>query len=159
MIIKIGHVDVDPRTLDKRSNFNSNSPFDLDVQISQPCNIKKPAFLLDVSHVSPGYNYAYVPLWDVYYFLSEPTIIDGVRANVNGEMDYLTTYADGIKSLSGYLVRTADTAKRNKFLSDNRKQVQSNCREYTYQFNRSPFRANFATDIVYLLTVIGGIHT
>lgn len=156
MIIKIGHVDVDPRTLDKRSNFGSHSQLELDVQISQPCNIKKPTFLLDVSHVSPGYNYAYVPSWDVYYFLSEPTIIDGVRANVSGEMDYLTTYADGIKSLHGYLVRTADDSHKNRFVNDPNRPKQENRKCRTYDFNRSPFTANYANDTVYILTVVGG---
>lgn len=154
MQLQIGHVSVDPRVLDKRSAFTASET--LNVQISQPCNIKKPTFLLDVSHVSPGYNYAYAPAWGVYYFLGEPTILDGVRANVTGEMDYLTTYADGIKSLYGYLIRTADDTKRNKFIRDNAKQAQANRQQRTYQFNRSPFTANFAQDIVYLLTVIGG---
>ena len=160
MQLQIGHVDCDPRTLDKRSNFAGHSILTLsDVEIHKPCDIKKPVFLLDVSHVSTGYNYAYVPAWNAYYFLSEPVIMDGVRATVTGELDYLTTYADGIKSLSGYLVRTADSNKSNRFIRDNQKQTQSNARERIYQFNRSPFTANFATDIVYLLTVIGGKHT
>lgn len=156
MIIKIGHVDVDPRTLDKRSNFGSHSQQELDVQISQPCNIKKPTFLLDVSRVSPGYNYAYVPLWDIYYFLSEPTIIDGVRANVTGEIDYLTTYADGIKNLTGYLIRTADDNHKNRFVNDPNRPKQENRKCRTYDFNRTPFTANYGSDTVYILTVVGG---
>lgn len=160
MIVQIGHVDCDPRTLDKTSNFNSHTVITLDdVEIAQPCNIKKPKFLLDVSHISPGYNYAHVPLWNIYYFLSEPTVIDGVRANVEGEMDYLTTYADKIKNLHGYLMRSADNTQRNKYIRDTKRPVQSNRNLKTYAFDASPFTANYATDIVYVLTVIGGNHS
>ena len=156
MTIQIGHVSVDPRVLDKRSNFATSET--LTIEIHDNCDIKKPVFLLDVSHVSAGYNYAYVPSWGIYYFLSEPVIMDGVRATVTGSIDYLTTYADGIKNLHGYLARTQDAEKSNKFIRDT-KPVQQNRRCKTLQFNRSPFTANFATDIVYLLTVVGGDHS
>lgn len=160
MQVEIGHVDCDPRTLDKRPNFLSHTVITLyDVEIAQPCNIKTPRLLLDVSHISPGYNYAYFPLWNTYYFLGEPTVIDGVRANVDGELDFMTTYADAIKSLSGYLVRTADSEHKNKYLRDTKRPVQANRQLRTYAFNASPFTANYGQDICYVLTVVGGDHS
>ena len=155
MDIKLGHTDADPRVLDK-SGFSGTT---VSVQISDNCDIKRPVFLLDVANATPGNNYAYVPHWHAYYFLSEPVIMDGVRATVTGYLDYLTTYADDIRLLSGYLVRTADSDKQNKFVRDNKKPVQANRQCKTYAFDRSPFTANYATDIVYLLTVIGGNHS
>ena len=160
MQLQIGHVDCDPRTLDKRSNFSGHNVLTLnDVEISQPCNVKNPKFLLDITHVSPGYNYAYVPAWGAYYFLAEPTVIDGVRATVSGTLDPLTTYADSILALHAYLIRTGTAADRNQYLNDGNRPMQENTHVHTYQFNASPFTANYTSDITYLLTVIGGNHS
>jgi hypothetical protein len=159
MQVQIGYVNVDPRTLDKRNNFTASSPTTYNIQINKDCNIKKPSFLMSVGSIPPGKNYCYVPAWNAYYFLSEPVILDGERATVTCELDYLTTYADAIKSLSAYVVRTADDTHKNKNLRDGKNPVQSNVLCYTLQFNASPFRANYSTDMVYLLTVVGGNHT
>lgn len=159
MQIKIGSVNCDPRTLDKRSVFTASNPVTYNIQIHRECNIKKPVFLLSVSGLPLTGNYCFVPTWNAYYFLSEPVIMDGERATVTGELDYLTTYADAIKSLSAYVVRTADDTHKNKNLRDGKKPVQTNVLCRTLQFNASPFRANYSTDMVYLLTVVGGNHT
>ena len=157
MDITIGTVNADPRTLDKSGIMQDTRT--VSVQIWKDCDIKKPTFLLDAGAEDIHANYCYVQAWGAYYYLSEPVIMNGRQCTVTGQLDYLTTYADGIKNLSGYLVRTADTGKRNVFLRDTRKPAQANRQEMTLQFNRSPFTANFSTDIVYLLTVIGGKHT
>lgn len=159
MQIKIGSVNCDPRTLDKRSVFTASNPVSYNIQIHRECNIKKPVFLLSLSGLPLSGNYCYVPAWHTYYFLSEPVILDGERATVTGELDYLTTYADTIKSLSAYLIRTADDDNKNKYLPDNKRPAQVNEICQTLKFNATPFRANYAQDIVYLLTVVGGNHT
>ena len=156
MQITIGTVNADPRVLDKSGMMTNSRP--VDVQIWKTCDVKKPTFLLDVRAENVHANYCYVAAWNAYYYLSEPVIMDGNRCTVSGVLDPLTTYADGIKLLSGYLIRTADGNKSNKYIPDNQKPAQANARERIFQFNRSPFTANFATDIVYLLTVIGGKH-
>ena len=159
MQIQIGYVNVDPRTLDKRSVFTASNPVPYNIQIHNDCNIKKPVFLLSVSGLPLSGNYCFVPAWNAYYFLSEPVILDGERATVTGVLDYLTTYADGIKALHAYLIRTADDDNKNKYLPDNKRPAQVNEICQTLKFNATPFRANYAQDIVYLLTVIGGNHT
>ena len=156
MQITIGTVNTDPRVLDKSGMISNSRP--ISVQIWKTCDVKKPTFLLDVRPEDVHANYCYIADWNAYYYLSEPVIMDGNRCTVTGVLDPLTTYATEIKQLYGYLVRTADDAKRNKFLQNNYP-AQSNRQCVTYQFNRSPFTANFTTDIVYLLTVIGGKHT
>lgn len=155
MNITIGITSDDPRKLDKTMSETVTVP----VQVWKNCDVKKPTFLLDVRAENVHANYCHVPDWGSYYYLSEPVVMDGNRCTVSGTLDPLMTYSAGIKNLTGYLVRTADSAKSNKYLRDNRKPAQANAQEITYQFNRSPFTANYATDIVYLLTVIGGKHT
>lgn len=157
MQIEIGTVDADPRTLDKSGLMRNVRP--LQVQIDKNCNIKKPVFLLDITGYNTAANYCYVRSWNAYYFLSEPVVMDGVRCTVTGTLDPLTTYAEKIRDLSGYLVRTETDAHKNRFINDAKRQAQTNRHCMTYTFDRSPFTANYATDIVYLLTVIGGSHT
>lgn len=159
MQIQIGYVNVDPRTLDKRTNFTASSPTTYNIQIHKDCNIKNPTFLLSVGSIPPGKNYCYVPRWNAYYFLDEPVILDGERATVTGKLDYLTTNADTIKQLSGYLVRTGDDNHKNKYIRDTRKPKQANRYCETLKFNKTPFKANYAQDMTYLLTVIGGDHS
>lgn len=155
MHLVLGHVDSDPRTLDKRSEFTAGTTLNVPVDIYKPCDIHKPKFLLSTDKISGWYNYAYVQEWNAYYFLSEPIVIDGNRCTITGDLDYLTTYADTIKTLNGYLIRTADNRHNNKYLPD-RKPAQENRMCVTYQFDTAPFQANYAQDSIFVLTVIGG---
>ena len=157
MLITIGTVNADPRVLDK-SGMMTNTR-DVDVQIWKTCDVKKPTFLLDVSAADVHANYCFVSDWNAYYYLSEPVIMDGNRCTVTGTLDPLTTYAGGIKDLTGYLIRTEDSTKQNNLLNDRKHPAQENRKCRTYDFNRTPFTANYGTDAVYILTVVGGSHT
>lgn len=154
MNITIGRVNVDPRTLDKSVHMTDTRG--ISVQIDANCSIKNPRFLLDVNAYDVHANYCYVQAWGAYYYLAEPTVIDGHRCTVNGTLDPLTTYAEGIKNLTGYLIRTADDTHKNRFVNDPNQPKQENRKCRTYDFNRSPFTANYASDTVYILTVVGG---
>lgn len=159
MQIQIGHVACDPRLLDKSGLFLGSSPRPVNAQIWKNCSIKSPDFLLDISPYEIHANYAYVPEWQAYYFLSEPVVMDGIRCSVSGTLDPLTTYAAPIRALSGYLIRTADGDHANVLIRDNRYPAQSNRQMQIYEFDASPFTANYASDLVYLLTVVGGDHS
>lgn len=156
MNVTIGRVDCDPRVLDKSTHMTSTRT--ISVQIDSNCSVKNPRFLLDLSAYDVHANYCSIPAWGAYYYLGEPSILDGGRCVVNGTLDPLTTYAAQIKTLTGYLLRTQDTDHVNKFVMDPQKPAQENRRCRTYDFNRSPFTANYAQDAVYILTVIGGHH-
>jgi hypothetical protein len=155
--IVVGTCNADPRVLDKRTAFTNQ--LTIPVQIDRNCSMQNPVFLLDIDGKNLHANYCYVPTWNSYYYLEQPTIMDGTRMTVSGKIDYLTTYADNIKTLTGYLIRTGDNAHKNKYLHDASRPVQSNVHVQTYQFDASPFTANYTADICYLLTVIGGKHT
>lgn len=158
MLVYLGTINCDPLTLDKRSTFVTGDP--VQVQIFEPCNIETPTLILNpFQGWNTDCNYMYIPEWQSYYFLDNPDVIDGKRIKLHGAIDYLTSYADDIKQLSGYLVRTADTAHRNKYIHDSIRQVQANRYMHIYQFDKSPFTANYSTDITYLLTVVGGAHS
>lgn len=130
MQIQIGQVDADPRVLDKSGMMTNTRT--LSVQIDKNCNIKKPVFLLDVVPYDVHANYCYVQEWNAYYFLGEPVIMDGRRCTVTGTLDPMTTYADKIKDLNAYLIRTQNSDKSNKYIQDPRRPEQENrkCRSY-----------------------------
>lgn len=157
MDIKIGFVDADPRVLDKSTMMTGTR--DVPVQIWKDCDVKRPTFLLDITAANVHANYCYVADWGAYYFLSEPVIMDGNRCTVTGTLDPLTTYAGGIKDLYGYLIRTADSARVNKLLRDDKQPKQANRHLRTLPFDKSPFAVNYGSDTYMVLTVVGGKHT
>ena len=153
MNVQFTVISVDPLKLDKRPDFTAAEPDTIAVQISQPCNIENPHFLLNVSGVF-SYNYCYVPLWDKYYFLSEPTFLNGNQLTVNGTCDVLTTNADEIKTLS---INVTRSNRRNAKMMDNLQPTQVNRQSEIMIFNNS-FSPAAAGDIRYVLTVQGGAH-
>lgn len=153
MELQVKKLSTDPLLLDKRPHFTN--PTTYTVQINNPVNVETPTFILNVNGVFDA-NYAYVPEWDKYYFLGEPTYLDGNRLTVSGQCDVLTTNADEIKNLSINLAR--GTSNFNSKMADNMRPAQANRQCETIQFNDCHLGAAYDTDIVYVLTVQGGAH-
>lgn len=154
MQIQLSHVDVDPLTLDKRPHMSNT--LTTSVQISSPVNVDTPHFILNVSGVF-SYNYAYVPDWSKYYFLSEPTYLDGNRLTVGGSCDVLTSYADDIKNIPVNVIRSSGTGK-NMRMVDSLQPSQVNRYCQTIEAKDSLIYSANASDIRYVLTVQGGAH-
>ena len=153
MLVRFCTLSCDPLKLDKRDDFANANPVNITVKASQPCNAENPVFILAVAGVF-SFNYCYVPLWGKYYFLGEPTYIDGTRLSITGTCDVLTTNADEIKQLTIIATRSNKT---NKKLSDKMRPVQVNRQSEIINFNNS-FSPAAAGDIRYVLTVQGGAH-
>lgn len=153
MNVQFATINSDPLKLDKRPDFTAENPTTIAVQISQPCNIENPHFLLNVSGVF-SYNYCYVPLWDRYYFLGEPTFLNGNQLTVNGTCDVLTTNADEIKTLA---INVTRSNKRNAKMMDNLQPSQVNRQSEIIKLQNS-FSPAATGDIRYVLTVQGGAH-
>lgn len=158
--IKIGSCTEDPRKLDKRQNFESSEPHTITVEIKDTCSIMRPDFVLISTNVQiSGYNYIHVPTWGRYYFIDDIVTMPGYRTMIRCREDVLTSYADQISNLTGNVQRAESTSLRNALVKDPGYNVQSNRQCETIPFNRTPFAANYATDQVYLLTVVGGTDT
>lgn len=158
--IKIGTCTEDPRKLDKRQNFESSEPATITVEIKDTCSIMRPDFVLVSTNVQiSGYNYIHVPTWGRYYFIDDIVTMPGYRTMIRCREDVLTSYADQISNLTGNVQRAESTSLRNALVKDPGYNVQSNRQCETIPFNRTPFAANYATDQVYLLTVVGGTDT
>lgn len=148
-------ITADPKILDKRPYYNATNHDTFSCLLQAPCSMIAPNLVLSID-AAQGYNYAYIPRWERYYFLNPPEIIDGNRCSITGNCDVLTSNADAIKNLTGYVTRSE--SYKNAFLPDGNYARQSTRLCETLPFNRTPFVANYATDIVYLLTVMGGAH-
>lgn len=157
--MNIATITADNLKLDKRPDFNAASPVSVNMQLSTPCDIDNPTFILSNTYAT-NYNYAYVPKWDKYYFLGEPTIIDGERCTIPGKCDVLTTYADAIKNLNVNVVR--QEYNKTPYIMDSR--IAKTGRTFTenYYFSANPFTpstGSLGEKYSYLLSVIGGDGT
>lgn len=157
MQVKFATINTDPLLLDKSGAFVAASPVEKTVQISNPANVENPHFILDIPAGGTfEYNYCYIQKWGRYYFLGEPTYLDGNRLTVSGVCDVLTTYADDIRNLDIIVNRTESV--ENTKIPDALQASQANRQSEILNFKDSPFSVNFSTDIVYVLTVQGGSH-
>lgn len=159
MQMSIATITEDNLKLDKRQAFENASPVTVNMQLFTPCDIDSPIFILSVSYAT-NYNYAYVPVWDKYYYLGEPTVIDGERCSIPAKCDVLTTYADYIKNLNVRVVRYQ--SKKQPYIPDGL--IKKTVRTYTENlyFSGNPFTVGegaIGNQIKYALSVVGGDGT
>lgn len=70
--------------------------------------------------------------------------------------DVLTSNAAAIAALQINVQRAEQRSAQNRMIRDGLLPIQANRQCETITFDRSPFSANYATDKIYLLTVLGG---
>ncbi len=68
----------------------------------------------------------------------------------------MTSNADQIKDLYLYLDRTEQKTNADKYLNDRRIPAELRRQCKTFDFDSTPFTANYGSDVVYILTVLGG---
>lgn len=161
LTIQIGNCTENPRKLDKMPNFLASNPVEITVDIKNSCSIMRPEFVLvstavDISH----YNYLIVPSWNGRcYYIDDIVTMPGVRTAIRCREDVLTSNAAQIGDLLINVHRAEDAAIRNRYIHDSGYNVQANRQCETIPLNRTPFSANYSTDEVYILTVVGGTDT
>lgn len=154
MQVYFGTVAADNRKIDKRADFAATQSGAVAVQITDSCNLHNPTFIMGVYYAT-HYNYMYVPKWDAYYFLGEPTVINGDMVEVPAIKDVLTSNADEIKALTVHVVRYEE--QRDKMLQD--AALKKTCRTQVYNdwFSNNPFTfGGSGGDMHFLLSVVGG---
>lgn len=155
--IRIGQCTEDPRKLDKRPNFESSTPTTIAADIKDNCSTMHPQLVLTASLVNlTQYNYLEIPSWGRYYYIDDIVVMTGGRVAVRCSEDVLTSNADQILTLTAFVQRSEQ--HKTPYLPNSDYNVQCNRQCETIPFNITPFRANYATDEVYLLTVMGGAH-
>lgn len=158
MTIFLCNIKADALKLDKRPDYDEAEKREMTCQLNTPVNVDRPELILSVD-VATGYNYAFIPAWQKYYFLHDATVLDGTRCMIPATCDVLTTNAEEIKDLNVRVKRYE--ANRNPDVQDNG--VTKTARTHTDNYIFSGGYAFFMNDIGaltdiyhYALSVVGG---
>ena len=87
-----------------------------DALISGECSIHSPILKIARSHYTATMNYAYIPEWNRYYFISDATIQDNYWL-VHLNVDVLASFKSTIKGTTAYIERASKNY--NDLLEDN----------------------------------------
>lgn len=151
MTITTGVCTSDPRVLDKRPYFNDTRS--MSAQYKTAVNDQKPDIIIATAGWPSTHNY--MQIGSDYYYIRDYTRMPGGQTMLHCELDPLTSMAGQIRDLDVTVIRQErDTSGR--LIIDQAYTYQANRQCQTLAFNRSPFTANYASDRVYLLTVLGG---
>lgn len=88
---------------------NSTSYDEKDLNLKDGCEVTNPVLLYQ-SVISPAYNYAYIPSWNRYYFITEGRFVDGMFEIYLHE-DYLASNKTAIGSTSANILYATGSTK------------------------------------------------
>lgn len=88
----------------------------IDCQLKEPTNIMHPIIIVPYN-ISYVVNYAYIPIFKRYYYVTDITYLTGNRIEAQFEVDVLATYKDNISSYSCFVERSA--SNYNLYMDDN----------------------------------------
>ena len=110
------------------------------------CSITAPSIMLQQNPI--GYNYAYIPAFNRYYYIKNVTVVRKNIFMIGLKVDVLMSFKDEIKELSGVVSRlTSGSAYASRDLLVSCKEE---CREF--DFGATPFKR----DGTYVLIAQGG---
>lgn len=87
----------------------------LEVQLKDDVSIHSPVIKIDVNVYDPSWNYAYIYIWNRFYFIRD-AVINGSVWDVSLVEDVLATWKSAITSASCYVSRSASNG--SDFLPD-----------------------------------------
>lgn len=137
----------------KKIQFTSESKY-YNCQLKTPSNIEHPEITLD--EFIPDARYAYIPLFERYYFIENITAIHNEIFSYSLTIDVLGTYSADIKKLSLYAKRSSAGATlrlSDPYLSH---ENRVNCITTTGTYGSDAPAMDFNTGIYVLQTVGGG---
>ena len=106
----------------KTSSTENTADKVLTNELTVSCNIKgtlnmiNPVLTLNYNEAYLGYNYAYIPLFDRYYFLSPPDVTIGHEIIVKAREDYLSSHKANIRASEGRITRSKNMG--DKYMVD-----------------------------------------
>ena len=139
----------DPRKLIK-STFNRE---EIAGVLKDHTDILRPVIQVTPFENYAIYNYLYIPQFNRYYFLKQPTIELGGLLNYTGEVDPLYSWYQSIQQLSGITDRSANN---NVFLADSHMKQQQNLNIIQHNFEGSELLPNVSqSNASIVLNVLG----
>lgn len=100
-----------------------NSELTLTGSLRDSSKITEPSIMIEASSVS-GYDYAYIPEFDRYYFIKEKTSYRTGLWILSMEVDVLETYATDIKALD-CIIEATEKYRGDTYLADSNSWVTS----------------------------------
>lgn len=114
-------------------------------------SIETPKFLVEGNVLS--YNYAYIPMFDRFYYITDIVLKEQNMMEVSFDVDVLQSFKSQILNCEGIADRS--TNRTNYYINDGSLTVQQNTRLITQHFTKSGAKFSFAreTDCKFILTV------
>lgn len=124
--------------------------FELTGTLRGETNVINPEILIE--HTNPtGYNYAYIPEFNRYYFINEFTAVRNGLWRVRLAVDVLETYKTQIKQMSAIIDKQQNKGNSNLYLNDGSYVIDS--RSYNTILN---FSFGFNSNGKFILITAGG---
>lgn len=121
--------------------------------LRRECSIISPSIDIE-SAAPPNFNYAYMPDFSRYYFVTAVTSINNKLWRVDFNIDVLMTYRTEIGRLSAIIARQEN--KNNPYLIDNQIPTQNNTAVEFVEFESSPFSTQLGGSVYnFVLNVMG----
>jgi hypothetical protein len=145
--IILGSCNDDVRVINKTFNQRITKS----CEINYPCEELKPSLIFSRDVLAKSDNYAFIPYFNKYYFLSPP-IYEGKKVIVNCTVDLLYTYAAELQEIPCTVIRTEKGATD---IIDNTYPINTNNYFINAQyFPNNPFERTSTDDNKILLSVI-----
>lgn len=126
-----------------------------DCAVTENCDILRPVLRMMYNPQLAGCNYAYIPLWKKYYFITTDLTTPATALNIGMEVDPLYSNLEELKEVYATVTRSENAV--SNFITDNLYTVKSTEQVTTKYFSENPFKTDaFGNNMGYVLTVIGG---
>lgn len=133
-----------------RVNKVLSGKFELTGTLRGETNVINPEILIE--HTNPtGYNYAYIPEFNRYYFINEFTSVRNGLWRVRLAVDVLETYKTQIKQMPAIIDKQQNKGNSNLYLNDGSYVIDS--RSYNTILN---FSGGFNNGGEFILITAGG---
>ena len=93
----------DPRLVDKTSSLRNDTT--LTLYLNTQCDVINPVFSINYNKDWTQYNYAYIPDWGRYYFITDYKSDGGQKLYLTLGIDVLNTYKTAIKGCDATVIR------------------------------------------------------
>ena len=98
----------DPRVVHKNVPIDAQADATVDINATEIKDVLNPSFTVDrASQISGNYNYAHIPDFGRYYFITGLFTSPSGNIRLDMHVDVLKTYADSIDNLEGMIIRSS----------------------------------------------------
>ena len=116
--------------------------------LRDPSNIINPSILIELNNVD-NINYAYIPAFQRYYFVTEKESVRTGLFRLTMHVDVLNSYASEILGLRAVAERTEETAKQSPYIADKEQ------RTFAYRQVQTAYMGDLLPSSFYILVTAG----